>query len=133
MVLKAFYVLVSRVTAENGLRALESNKEEIANLPKMQHDPNHAAWEQGYDDNGFWNDALCRNAFATIEKAQHCRKAAKESKHAAPTTRGQKRAREVNTDIALASSETAQGRSLAALKSKRATPFTRRNKHAREE
>ncbi|KAJ1444515.1 hypothetical protein M885DRAFT_580745 [Pelagophyceae sp. CCMP2097] len=62
MTLKSWYVLVSRATIEEGLRALQIDKGEIAKLLNLKHDPSLAAWEQGYDALGYWDEGLCRAA-----------------------------------------------------------------------
>ncbi|KAJ1448840.1 hypothetical protein M885DRAFT_537639 [Pelagophyceae sp. CCMP2097] len=71
MTLKSWYVLVSRATIEEGLRALQIDKGEIAKLLNLKHDPSLAAWEQGYDALGYWDEGLCRAAVARIEAAQN--------------------------------------------------------------
>ncbi|KAJ1447167.1 hypothetical protein M885DRAFT_576435 [Pelagophyceae sp. CCMP2097] len=58
MTLKSWYVLVSRATIEGGLRALQIDKGEIAKVLNLKHDPSLAAWEQGYDALGYWDEVL---------------------------------------------------------------------------
>jgi len=55
--LKGFYVLVSRVRAQSGLRVLHrpsKRKGGLSSLLKLQHSPALAAWNKGYNEDGDW-------------------------------------------------------------------------------
>ncbi|KAJ1449343.1 hypothetical protein M885DRAFT_536096 [Pelagophyceae sp. CCMP2097] len=92
--LKSWYVLVSRATTEDGLRALQIDKDEIAKLLNLKHHPSIAAWQQGYDARGYWDEGLCRAAIARIEAAQKRTSKTPRRGAVAPAPRRDKRKRQ---------------------------------------
>ncbi|KAJ1448941.1 hypothetical protein M885DRAFT_537457, partial [Pelagophyceae sp. CCMP2097] len=92
--LKSWYVPVSRATTEDGPCALQIDKGEIAKLLNLKHHPSLAAWQQGYDARGYWDDGLCRAAIARMEAAQKRTNKTPRRGAVAPAPRRDKRKRQ---------------------------------------
>ena len=70
MTLESAYVLISRVTTQNGLRYLVKDDAAIEKLLKLRHNPLLHAWEHGYDDNGDWDVERALKALDDAKTAQ---------------------------------------------------------------
>ena len=70
MTLAAFYVLVSRVRTLGSLRLLQDDTEGRTSLFGLAHDEYLAAWERGYDEDGWWSDECAKRAVTVRRKAR---------------------------------------------------------------
>jgi hypothetical protein len=74
MNLVSFYVMVSRVRGFAGVRLLGRCNESCERLSKCRHKLELAAWDRGYDENGFFSAIICRAAYEKAEAEEVRRK-----------------------------------------------------------
>jgi hypothetical protein len=90
--MNAFYVLVSRLRAQLGLRILERDDVALRALANLQHDAYLGAWDRGYDARGTWSDTRAKEALgAALDARAHVAAAQGSAKAAA--AKQQKQAR----------------------------------------
>lgn len=68
--MNAFYVLVSRLRAQSGLRILQHDTVALKALATLQHDAYLGAWDRGCDAQGSWHDARAKGALCTALSAK---------------------------------------------------------------
>lgn len=68
MDLTAFYVLISRVRRSKALRVLKIDHSAKSKIMKLKHNVILHAWENGYDENGYWVDRRAINSLVRIQK-----------------------------------------------------------------
>jgi hypothetical protein len=68
MTASKFYVLVSRVRNFASLRLLQYDREALVALSKLKHHELLYAWDNGYNEEGRWSDAIAVSALAEIRK-----------------------------------------------------------------
>lgn len=70
MNLCALYVLISRCRTLGSLRLLKKDEYELNRIQNLLHDEYLAAWVDGYDRGGCWNDELAVRALARIRQVR---------------------------------------------------------------